>query len=102
MFFEGSCFALLAICAQTLGNFALQRGVRKNRLWLMVAISLLAVHFFCWCQALTLAPLSRLVPLTAVSHLLNAALVYWLLRERIPARRWLGTVLIFFGVLLMV
>ena len=93
---------LLAVTAQTLGNFALSLGLKRHRLWFLPAITLLAVHFFSWCQALKLAALAVLVPLTAFSHVLNAALAGPLLGERVGKQRWLGTALIVVGILLVV
>ncbi len=92
---------LLAVLAQTLGNLCLSLSARRKKSWIIPAISLLAVHFFSWCQALKLAPLSTLVPLTASSHLLNALFAKYLLGERIPGRRWLGTGCIVAGILVI-
>jgi len=93
---------LLAVTAQTLGNFALSLGLKRRRLWFGPAIFLLAVHFFTWCEALKVAALAVLVPLTAFSHVLNAGLAGPLLGERVGGRRWLGTGLIVVGILLVV
>jgi len=92
---------LLAMTAQTLGNFSLSAGLKGAWKWWPVGVLLLAVHFFSWCYALTLAPLSKLVPLTALSHVLNAALAKTLLGEEVSAQRWLGTCLIVGGILVV-
>jgi uncharacterized membrane protein len=106
-----------AVSAQTLANFPMSLAMRQidqaqgwrekvrvtaARPWLVAAIALLAVHMFSWVQVLKLAPLSLVVPLTAFSHVLNAALVGPLLGERVPLQRWLGTGLIVLGILLVV
>lgn len=95
---------VLAVVAQTLGNLGLSAGLRLPRCHrlLTAAVALLAVHFGCWLLALRLAPLSVLVPVTALGHVLNALLASRLLGERVPTRRWLGTLLISGGVWLVV
>lgn len=90
-----------AVVAQTLGNLCLSLAARSRAHWFVPALALLAVHFFSWCQALKMAPLSKLVPLTASSHLLNALLARYLLGEHISAQRWLGTGCIVSGILVI-
>ncbi len=85
---------LVAVSAQTLANYAL----RDERF--VLGIGLLACHFSLWCLALRLAPLTVLVPWTALSHVLNAFLARELLREEIGRRRWAGTLLIASGIVL--
>lgn len=92
---------LAAVLAQTLGNLFLSLSARSSPRWIGPAFILLAVHFFSWCQALKLAPLTTLVPLTASSHLLNAVFARVLLGEHIPTRRWLGTGCIVAGILVI-
>ncbi|MBX3169868.1 MAG: EamA family transporter [Candidatus Eremiobacteraeota bacterium] len=87
-------FTLAAVGAQTLANYAL-RGERYGP-----GIALLAGHFFLWCLALRLAPLTLLIPWTALSHVLNAFLARKILRERVTRRRWAGTLLIALGIVL--
>jgi drug/metabolite transporter (DMT)-like permease len=62
----------------------------------------LALFFFSYLAALSWADLSYVLPATAPGYLLTAGLSYWLLGERISAWRWLGTVLIVTGVVLVV
>ena len=108
---------LLAVTAQTLGNFAMSIGLKRSRLtpgwraklvllfrrpWLPLAIGLLAIHFFTWLEVLKTASLAVVVPLTAFSHVLNAALVGPLLGEVVTAQRWLGTAIIVSGILLVI
>lgn len=105
-----------AVTAQTLANFPLSLGLRQireaasplralrvsvGRPWLLLAITLLAVHFFNWMAVVQLAPLSVLVPLTAFSHVLNAMLAGPLLGEKVSAQRWAGTGLIVLGIVLV-
>lgn len=106
-----------AVTCQTLANFPMSIAVKRldrarglkekimvtvRRPWLVVAIGLLAMHMFIWMNVLKVAQLSVVVPLTAFSHVLNAALVGPLLGEQVPAQRWLGTGLIVVGILLVV
>ena len=83
---------LVAICAQTIANYEL-REQRYPR-----GVGLLTAHFFLWCQALRLAPLTQLVPWTALAHVFNAFLARRLLGERVTARRWAGTLMITLGI----
>lgn len=85
---------LVAVSAQTLANYAL----RESRY--VLGIALLAGHFFLWCLALRLAPLTVLIPWTALSHVLNALLARKILREKVTQRRWAGTILIATGIVL--
>lgn len=108
---------VLAVTAQTLANFCMSLGLKQllpvtgwgakirmslQKPWLAGGVALLTVHFFAWCQALTLAPLSLVVPVTALSHVLNAALVGPLLGEVVTPQRWLGTAIIVAGILVVV
>jgi drug/metabolite transporter (DMT)-like permease len=70
--------------------------------WVAAGVVLLALFFFSYLAALSWADLSYVLPATAPGYLLTAGLSYWLLGERISAWRWLGTVLIVTGVLLVV
>lgn len=117
--FEAAAISLtlVAVTAQTLANFGMSVGLRQlssarswgqrcrtflRRPWLGLALILLTVHFFSWCKALTLAPLALIVPLTAFTHVLNAALVGPLLGEVVTRQRWLGTAVIVAGILVVV
>ncbi len=70
--------------------------------WVAAGVALLALFFFSYLAALSWVDLSYVLPATAPSYLLTAGLSYWLLGEQISAWRWLGTVLIVAGVLLVV
>lgn len=85
---------LVAVSAQTLANYALRAGRY------IPGVGLLAGHFFLWCTALRMAPLTVLIPWTALSHVLNALLARQLLREKVTRRRWAGTLLIATGIVL--
>jgi drug/metabolite transporter (DMT)-like permease len=70
--------------------------------WVAAGVALLALFFFSYLAALSWADLSYVLPATAPGYLLTAGLSYWLLGERISVWRWLGTVLIVAGVVLVV
>ncbi len=74
-------------------------GVRvftTGRIW--AAISMMATFFFLWLSVLSWADLSLALPMTALTYVLNAALAGPLLGERVSPLRWIGTLLIFAGV----
>lgn len=100
---EALSLTLLAVAAQTLGNLGLSAGLRPPRRYrlLVLALGLLAIHLGSWFLALRLAPLSRLVPVTAFGHVLNALLAASLLKESVSPRRWAGTLLITGGIWLV-
>ncbi len=75
-------------------------GVRvftTGRIW--AAISLMATFFFLWLSVLSWADLSLALPMTALTYVLNAALAGPMLGERVSPLRWMGTLLIFAGVI---
>ncbi len=82
------------------GLFSLWRtGVRIFSTWkVWVGISLAAAFFFLWLSVLSWADLSLALPMTALTYVLNAALAGPLLGEKVSPLRWLGTLLIFVGV----
>lgn len=70
--------------------------------WVAAGVVLLAAFFVSYLTALSWADLSYVLPATAPSYLLVAALSWWLLGERLSVARWLGTALIVAGVMLVV
>lgn len=69
------------------------------KVWL--AISLMATFFFLWLAVLSFADLSYALPMTALTYVLNGALVGPLLGETVTPARWAGIVLIAMGVALV-
>jgi uncharacterized membrane protein len=69
--------------------------------WVLGGVLLLIVFFISYLTALSWADLSYVMPATAPSYLLLAALSYWMLGEQISPWRWLGTLLIMTGVALV-
>jgi uncharacterized membrane protein len=50
---------------------------------------------------LSLADLSFVLPLTATGYILSALLGKFFLGEQVSSERWLGTVLVFLGIVLV-
>lgn len=75
------------------------RCLSHPALWL--AFALLGSHFFLWLYVLARLELSVAVPLTACNYVFNAFLVQVRLGETVSSRRWLGTMIITLGVVLV-
>jgi len=108
----------IAICAQTLGDVCLTRGMRSigevNTLKLVelfniglqiftnpfiwLGILLLGVFFGLYLAALSWADLSFVLPITAFGYTLNALMSWRLLGEHVSLARWIGTIVICVGV----
>jgi drug/metabolite transporter (DMT)-like permease len=108
----------IAICAQTLGDVCLTKGMKSigevNTLdpvelfntglqiftnpmvWL--GILLLGIFFGLYLAALSWADLSFVLPITAFGYTLNAFMSWRLLGERVSPARWIGTIIICVGV----
>lgn len=66
--------------------------------WLYTGVSFLALSFFSFISLLSYADLSFVVPLTAIGYITNTVGARFLLKERISRERWMGTLLVAFGV----
>jgi uncharacterized membrane protein len=108
----------IAICAQTLGDVCLTKGMKSigevNTLnpaelfyiglqiftnplvWLGIII--LLVFFGLYLTALSWADLSFVLPVTAFGYALNAFMSWRLLGENVSLARWAGTMIICVGV----
>jgi len=78
---------------------ALLRMVRNP--FLIAGVACMAVSFFSFISLLSYADLSFVVPLTAVSYITNTLGARFFLHERISKERWMGTVMVAFGVALV-
>src|SRR5262245_17837283 len=76
-------------------------GLMIRNPYLFAGIGCLAVSFFSFISLLSYADLSFVVPLTAVSYITNTVGARFLLKERISKERWIGTLLVAFGVTLI-
>jgi uncharacterized membrane protein len=108
----------IAICAQTLGDVCLTKGMKSigevNTLdpaelltigaqffttpYIWLGIFILSIFFGLYLIALSWADLSFVLPVTAFGYVLNALMSWQLLGERVSAVRWLGTLVICVGV----
>jgi len=82
--------ALFVLGFQTLTNF-----------WIILAMFLLVIYIILFLSALSWLDLSYLLPMTTLGYALNALLAWLLLGEEIAITRWMGTLLIMIGVLVV-
>jgi drug/metabolite transporter (DMT)-like permease len=111
-------FVLLAVVANTLGNFLLSVGMRGVPLkssaapleylrifanpWIDTGVILLIVWFASQLSLLSWADLSYVLPITAGSYVLTAVLGKLFLHEFVSLWRWFGIFVISVGVLLVI
>ncbi len=108
----------IAICAQTLGDVFLTKGMKSigevdtldpaklfhigvqvfTTPYIWLGILLLGIFFGLYLAALSWADLSFVLPVTAFGYVMNALMAWRLLGEHISPVRWMGTLVIFFGV----
>lgn len=108
----------VAICAQTLGDVFLTKGMKSvgevdtldpaklfqigvqvfSTPYIWAGILLLSIFFGLYLAALSWADLSFVLPVTAFGYVMNAFLAWQLLGEYVSPVRWLGTLVICFGV----
>ena len=108
----------LAIICQTLGDVCLTKGMKSigevktlnpaellqlgfqvfTNPYIWLGIAILTIFYFLYLAALSWADLSYVLPVTAFGYTLNAALAKYFLHEHISLTRWLGTLVICFGV----
>ncbi len=93
---------LLAVLAAVLGDIYLSMAVRGGGWhYLLLAVALLLTHFLLWLAVLSWADLSLAFPLKASYFIFNAMLVGVMLHEPVSPTRWLGTLVVTFGVVLV-
>ncbi|HEY7336505.1 MAG TPA: EamA family transporter [Bryobacteraceae bacterium] len=68
---------------------------------ILAATVAMAVGFFALMALLSIAKLSFAVPATAASYVLEILLAKYLLHEKINGKRWVGALLVTFGVILL-
>jgi drug/metabolite transporter (DMT)-like permease len=61
----------------------------------------MAVSFFTFMKLVAVAPMSFAVPMSAAAFIPETLLAKVLLKEKVDWRRWIGVVLIVFGVALI-
>ena len=105
---------LLLVLASTVGDGVLSRGMKEigeitasrwhellfavMNPWVACGVLLLVVYFATYLSALSWADLSYIMPATAFGNVLTALFAKYLLHEQIPITRWMGILLITFGV----
>ncbi|MBI4469106.1 MAG: EamA family transporter [Acidobacteria bacterium] len=90
---EVSDFAPLALVrrlGRALGNPSILAGVVT-----------MAVSFLAFVAALAIAPVSLVVPATAATYVGGTLGAKWYLREQVSTTRWLGTLIVIGGVILV-
>lgn len=107
---------LLATLAVSVGETLLAKGMRGTNAaapgfwaqarallnWPVICGALLmAAYFGLYMLALKSADLSFVLPLTAVSYLLGAALARFYLHEQVTPTRWIGALIITLGVVVV-
>jgi uncharacterized membrane protein len=112
---------LLVVCAGTSGELCVSRAMktvgeitefhpaallaivfRSLRLkWMWFGLALMTIAFFSLLWVLSLANVSLVVPVTAVSYAAGTVGGKVFLRERVPRKRWLGVLLVTIGVTLV-
>ncbi len=93
---------------QQVGDVSLRPRALLGAIWRMIrnsyligGVACMAVSFFSFISLLSYADLSFVVPLTAVSYITNTLGARFFLGERISKERWMGTLLVAFGVALV-
>jgi drug/metabolite transporter (DMT)-like permease len=108
---------VITLLLRPLGNLSLAWGVKQSSQLLSihpllylkamlnpfvaVGISMLILALLTRLALLSLADLSFVLPLTATGYILSAFLGKIFLNEQVSPSQWLGTLLIFFGVVLV-
>ncbi len=77
---------------------ALGRAFRLGWMWL--GIGLMALSFYSFLALLSWNPVSFVIPATALSYAVGALGAKFLLGERVNSVRWIGVLLVCFGVAL--
>ena len=64
-------------------------------------VACMTISFFAFLAALARAPVSLVVPATAATYVASTLGAKWFLGERVSAVRWLGTLIVLSGVVLI-
>lgn len=81
--------------------FFMKMSLTVRNAWILTGIACLAISLLLWLAALSQAPLSLAVPMTAMAYVLNALAAKYLLLETVSSLRWTATGIIALGVLLL-
>ena len=106
----------LAIFVQAAGNVCLSKGMKElssaSSLWVLfsqavespviwIGTALLFLFFILFAAALSWADLSFVVPAISIEVVVNVAFADYFLNEPVTSVRWIGTLLISIGVILV-
>lgn len=69
--------------------------------WVVIAMFLLLSYTLVYLSSLSWLDLSYILPMTTLGYVLNALLAWLVLNEQIAKTRWIGTILIMVGVLVV-
>ncbi|MBV8820323.1 MAG: EamA family transporter [Acidobacteriaceae bacterium] len=110
-------FTIIVILSNVLGNFALSWGMKHNAPalessplnfirvifspWVLLGVSLLIIWLLTRMTLLSWADLSYVLPVTSVGYVLTAVIAKFFFDEKITAERWLGTLCIVAGMILV-
>src|SRR6202163_4168935 len=109
-------FAAIVVASNALGNFFLARGMRHLSTspssplafiqaiftpWVALGITLLIVWLLSRMALLSWADLSYVLPVTSIGYVLTAFLGKYFFAEQITWQRWLGTLAIMVGMILV-
>jgi uncharacterized membrane protein len=75
------------------------RAIRGG--WVPAGVASMTISFFALLAALSAADVSLVIPVTAITYVLNTLGAQFFLKERVSGRRWLGAVLVAIGVALV-
>jgi drug/metabolite transporter (DMT)-like permease len=76
-------------------------GTLARKKFLILAIVFMAISFFAFMTLLETADLSFAVPVSAATLVFETILARFVLKERVDSRRWVGALLVAFGVALL-
>jgi len=110
-------FTLIVVLTNVLGNFALSWGMKHGigglenspanflraifNPWVLLGISLLIVWLLTRMTLLSWADLSFVLPVTSIGYVLNTGIGKYFFDEKITGARWLGTLCIVAGMILV-
>src|SRR5277367_4953945 len=107
-------FAVIVILSNAFGNFFLDRGMHGRVTstpleyvaviltpWVMLGITLLILWLLSRMALLSWADLSYVLPVTSLGYVASAIMGRFFLDEKITPERWVGTLLIVAGTVLV-
>ncbi len=112
---------LIVVIANSLGNVVLRQGMQQigsiasyhplrlvasslramSNPYVLAGVALLVIFFLAHMIVLSWADLSYVLPMTSVGYILVTVLGWWWLGEDVRPVRWIGTLVITAGVLLV-